>query len=122
MMTAFKGRCFLRFAAAAMVLAVALAASVCGVQAHPSMHATPAGHSRPNAAPDAHEECLSKAVLGSAPAVGQSTLPILAVFNVPDLPLIGTDNSLIHSFEEFRDPLVLFFPTHERAPPVSFLS
>lgn len=122
MLESFRKGNTMKLTVAVAIAAVALAAPVCSAQAHPSMHTTPAGHSRPNAVPDAHEECLSKAVLGSAPAVGQSTLPILAVFNVPDLPLVGTGNSLIPSFEEFRDPLILFFPTYERAPPISFLS
>ena len=47
---------------------------------------------------------------------------ILAIFNVPDLPLMGIASRLTHSFEYLRDPLVLFSPTHERAPPISLLS
>ncbi len=118
----FKQRNPVILVAAVAALVVALAASVCSAQALSGMHATPAEHSRPDAAPDAREECLSKAVRAVAPAIGQSALPILDIVDVPDLSLIGPENSLIHSFEEFRDPLVFFSPTHERAPPVSFLS
>jgi hypothetical protein len=122
MLESFSKGNTMKLTVAVAVAAVALAASACSAQAHPGMHATPAGHSRPDAAPDSHEECVLKAARVSASEVGQSALPILAILNVPDLPLMGIASRLTHSFELFRDPFVLFFPTHERSPPVSFLS
>ncbi len=108
--------------AAVAALALALTASACGAEEHSGMHATPAEHSQPNAAPDAHEECLSKAVRTKVPAVDQGAPPVLAILNVLDLPLSGTKILFVHLFEDIQDPLVLSFPTHERAPPISFLS
>ena len=108
--------------AAVVALAVALSASVCSAKAHPSMHATPVEHSRPDTSENSHEECVLMAARVSDPTDGHRVLPILAIFNVSDLPLMGTASRLTHSFEFLREPLDLFSPTHERAPPISLRS
>ncbi len=102
--------------------AVAITASACSAQVHPDMHAAPVEHSRPDAAPDSHEECVLKAIRVDAPSIDQGALFILAIVDVPDLPMNGTKSSFVHTFGDFREPLAGLFPTHERSPPVPFLS
>lgn len=111
-----------RLNVALAIAAVALAVPVCGAQAYPGMHAPPAGHSRPDAASDSREECVFKAIRAEASLIDQNDPPVLSIADVPVLPSMGTASRLSHSFEEFRDTLVLLLPTHERSPPVSFLS
>ncbi len=111
-----------RLTVALAITALALSVPVCSAQAYPGMHATPAGHSRPDAAPDSHEECVFKAIRAEVPLIDQSAPPILGIADVLVLPLMRTASRLIHSFEEFRDTFFVLLPTHERSPPVSFLS
>ena len=118
----FMKRNSVKLMVAVAAATVAITASVCNAQVHPDMHAAPVGHSRPDAAPDSHEECVLKAIRVDAPSIDQSALFILAIADVPDLPLIGAKSSFVHTFGDFREPLVGLFPTHERSPPVPFLS
>ncbi len=128
MNAAVKGRHFLRFAAAAMVLAVALAPAVCA-EAHPEMHAGPAGHSRsadhsesaersgPPSSPGGHDDCLWQTARADSSALGQPLFSSLAVIEAPrPLDFRAASDHLV-SPREVQAPLIFFSPFHERAPP-----
>ncbi len=108
-------RTFRAIMAALPVLILALAVTPCSVHAFSGAHEPSAAHSQPVSGPDSHDECIAQAV---KPGVHHdAALAVAALPGAPDLappaPLRVSPAPLL----EIRDPLIFYYPTHERSPP-----
>ena len=115
-----RGRKIRVFAAVAVALILAVASTACTAEVHPGMHAEEAGHSEPFSDPDVQMDCSLKAArVNSTPTVN-AVITHLAVFEIFRLPVSAVVSDHTVSQGELQSPLILCFPTHERAPPQIF--